>query len=377
MLLQDRVMGKTSTAPANLLDELQSALAHGTVARRVETLRRVTDLFLNAPDDYSDAQIGVFDDVFELLIRHIEVSAKVLLAQRLASVPRAPVQTIHALASDDLIDVAGPVLAQSERLTEEALVETARKKSQAHLLAIAARQILGRAVTDVLIARGDNRVVQRTAANPGAEFSESGYADLIARAQRDDDIALCLGMRPSIPRHHYLKLIAKASASVRSRLEAAHPQQKSDVSAAVEQATRRARSAPDTLSEATRMAHGLVRSFFEDGRLNEHEVATFAACGKFDETNAAIACLANVPLIMAEAMMVESRNEGIMILAKVSGMSWSTVQAIINMRAGLSGSAAGDMEENRLTYERLRMSTAQQVLRFHKMKEAAPPPPAG
>ena len=31
----------------NLLDELQTALAHGTVARRVETLRRVTDLVVN------------------------------------------------------------------------------------------------------------------------------------------------------------------------------------------------------------------------------------------------------------------------------------------------------------------------------------------
>ena len=35
-------MSSRSTArPANLLDELQNALAHGTVARRVETLRRV------------------------------------------------------------------------------------------------------------------------------------------------------------------------------------------------------------------------------------------------------------------------------------------------------------------------------------------------
>jgi hypothetical protein len=29
----------------SLLDELQTTLAHGTVARRVETLRRVTDLY--------------------------------------------------------------------------------------------------------------------------------------------------------------------------------------------------------------------------------------------------------------------------------------------------------------------------------------------
>jgi len=37
--LQDRVMSsKLAIAPENLLDELQATLAHGTVARRVETL---------------------------------------------------------------------------------------------------------------------------------------------------------------------------------------------------------------------------------------------------------------------------------------------------------------------------------------------------
>ena len=59
---------KPATSPGHLLDELQAALAHGTVARRVETLRRVTDLFINGAVDYSDEQIGLFDDVFQCLI---------------------------------------------------------------------------------------------------------------------------------------------------------------------------------------------------------------------------------------------------------------------------------------------------------------------
>jgi len=70
---------KSATAPLSLLDELQSTLAHGTVARRVETLRRVTDLFINGAVDYSDAQVGLFDDVFQCLMDHIETSAKVCM----------------------------------------------------------------------------------------------------------------------------------------------------------------------------------------------------------------------------------------------------------------------------------------------------------
>ena len=355
---------------ANLLDELQASLAHGTVARRVETLRRVTDLFLTNATHFSDEQLAVFDDVFECLVTEMEASAKVLLSRRLASVDTAPQRVVRALAFDDLIDVAAPMLSQSDRLDDHALIENARTKSQAHLLAISLRRMLSGAVTEVLVERGNDEVVRSTASNPGAEFSEQGYTKLLSRAEQDDTIATCVGLRPSIPRHHYLQLIAKASTSVKKRLNAANPKFSGDVSNAVAEVTRRARSAPAAITRETTIAHGLVRSLFEDGRLDETEVSAFANAGKFDETNAAIACLANVPMAVAETMMIESRTEGIFILTKVAGFSWSTVRDIIRLREKLSGVALEVNEADKDTYERLRLSTAQQVLRFHRMQQA-------
>src|SRR6201747_2954134 len=344
---------KPATTSVELLDELQATLAHGTVARRVETLRRVTDLFLNGAVDYSDEQIALFDDVFHCLMRHIEASAKALLASRLAPVNTAPPLTIRALAFDDLIEAGAPVLSQSERPDDEARIETARSKSQAHLMAISTRKTLSGAVTDVLILRGDDDVVQSTVNNPGAQFTERGYGRLVARAEGDDNLATCIGLRPSIPRHHYLKLIAKASATVRARLEATNPPLVGDVSAAVREATRRARSAPSAITRDTAIAHALVKSLYEDGRLDEHQVAAFAEAGKFDEANAALAALANVSVSGAENMMVEARAEGVMMLAKVAGMSWSAVKAIINMRDNLSAMGPTDLETCQATYERL------------------------
>ena len=367
---------KSAAHSESLLDELQSTLAHGTVARRVETLRRVTDLFINGAVDFSDEQIGLFDDVFQCLILHIETSAKALLSNRLAPIDTAPPLTIRALAFDDLIEVAAPVLSRSERLDDETLIETARNKSQAHLMAISVRRVLSGAVTDVLVLRGNDEVIQSTVNNPGAEFSEHGFTKLVDRAEGDDNLATCLAMRPTIPRHLYLKLLAKASATVRERLEAAHPQQAGDVPTAVREATRRARTAPSAVTQETAIAHALVKSLFEDGRLDEQQVTAFAEAGKFDEANASIAALANVSLSIAENMMIETRAEGVMILAKVSGFSWSTVRAIIEMRDKLSGGEPTNIGACKATYERLRPSTAQQVLRFHRMQQSAAPAPA-
>jgi len=361
-------------APENLLDELQATLAHGTVARRVETLRRVTDLFINGAVDYSDEQIGLFDDVFQCLILHIEISAKALLANRLAPIDTAPPQTIRTLALDDVIEVAGPVLTLSMRVDDETLIETARSKSQAHLMAISKRKVLSSAVTDVLAQRGNDAVVHSTVSNAGAEFSERGFTRLVSRAEGDDDLATCIGLRPNLPRHLYLKLLAKASDVVRQRLEAANPKQAAEVPQAVREATRRARSAKSAVTEQTAIAHALVRSLFEDGRLDERQVMQFADAGKFDEVNASISALASVEVGIAESMMVETRAEGVMILCKVAGLSWPTVRIIINLRDELSDGDPTDINACRDTYERLRPSTAQQVLRFHRMQQTSSPP---
>lgn len=356
--------------PANLLGELQEALQHGTVARRVETLRRVTDLFLSGAVDYSDEQIAVFDDVFHCLIQQIEISAKALLASRMAPIRNAPPQLVHTLAFDDMVEVAAPVLSQSERLDDEALIENARVKSQGHLLAISKRRSLSGAVTDILVERGNAEVVESAVNNPGAEFSESGFTQLVSRANGDDNLATCLGMRKSIPRHHYLKLIARASDSVRARLAAANPQAADDIISAVNEVALLASTEPAAISEETAAAHALVKLLYADGRLDENQISTFAEAGKFDETNAAIAMLANVPVSIAETMMIESRSEGMMILAKVTGLTWPTLKAILSMRGRLSGDEIKDINDYKQSYEMLRVSTAQQVLRFHRMRQS-------
>jgi uncharacterized protein (DUF2336 family) len=362
---------KAVKSSESLLEELQTALSHGTVAHRVETLRRVTDLFVGNALDYSDDHVRVFDDVFQCLIEQIETSARALLAERLASIAAAPPKIIRTLALDEVIEVSAPVLSKSERLDEATLIEIARTRGQAHLKAISLRRVLSEALSDVLVTRGDEDVVQSTVNNPGAQLSEGSLADLVTRAERDDDLASSIGLRADLPRHHYLKLVAKASLAVRRKLEAAHPELADDVSSVVQEAAQRIRAA--SMTRQTERARALVKSLHEDGRLTELQVATFAEQGKFDETNAGLAALAGVAVETAETMMIESRVEGVMILAKVAAMQWSSVRAIIALREKLAGGSQTDMVTLRDAYEALRSSTAQQVLRFHRMQQGATP----
>src|SRR6476620_12614001 len=110
----------------SIIAELEDAVRGGSSARRVETLRQVTDLFLNDGERLSDDQVKVFDDVLCLLIARVETRAKAELSKRLAPLDYAPFEVIQYLAWDDEIAVAGDVLTHSSRLSSEALVEIGR-----------------------------------------------------------------------------------------------------------------------------------------------------------------------------------------------------------------------------------------------------------
>src|ERR1700704_3932308 len=210
-------MGQTKS----FLRDLDDAVLRGTAESRMRALRHTTDLMITGR--YSDDEIWTFGEVIGRLADEIEVAAPAQLANRLARFDRAPVNIIHKLAFDDEIEVAGPVLQESERLEPYALIANACIKSQTHLLAISKRKSIDETVTDELVTRGNQEVVKSVATNNGARFSDFGFLHMVKRAEGDSILAEQLGLRKDIPRHVFQQLIAKATDDVRKRLEQERP----------------------------------------------------------------------------------------------------------------------------------------------------------
>lgn len=151
----------------SLIFEIEEAVRSGSPGRRADTLRGVTDLFLNDASRLSEEQVVLFDDVIGRLIDEIEIKALIELGQRLAPVANAPVEVIRRLAHHDDVAVAGAVLVHSERLTDADLVAIAETRGQAHLLAMSSRKRLDEAVTDALVRLGNDAVLRKVAGNSG------------------------------------------------------------------------------------------------------------------------------------------------------------------------------------------------------------------
>jgi hypothetical protein len=120
-------VGAQLIARKSLIGELEGAIQSGSREKRLETLRRVTDLFLVDSERLNEEQVGVFDEVLSQLISRIEIKARVELGERLAPIENAPIETIRKLARDEEIAVAAPVLAQSH----SALTPTISLRSRA------------------------------------------------------------------------------------------------------------------------------------------------------------------------------------------------------------------------------------------------------
>ncbi|GGK33314.1 DUF2336 domain-containing protein [Salinarimonas ramus] len=353
-----------------LMREVDDAIARGTSTRRADHLRQVTDLFLRDAPALTDEQVDLFDVVIARLAAAIEARARVELAERLADAPNAPRGVIRSLAHDE-IAVARPVLARSERLSDEDLVAVAIAKGREHMLAISARTTLSEPVTDVLVKRGDRRVVHAVAANPGARFSDGAIGDLIDRARIDTPLHDVLSERVDLPEEHVRQLVAIAQETARRRLAEDAPSEGAIVTEVIEIGASSVRAAVLPGGRDLAAAYAVVSRLAATRPITEGDVATYARDGKGEEAICAISFAADLTLSTAERLFKAGDSELLVVVARAQGWSFTTVEPLLALRDPEGACAPHVLKRSRDAFEQLRPQTAQRVVQFLKAREAS------
>ena len=354
-------------AEGSLISELDDALKSSGGDRRIETLRRITDLFLTNADRYEPEQVAVFDDVLGHMIKHIESRALIELSQRLAPVDNAPLNAIRTLAMNDAIEVARPVIESSIRLSTSDLVSIASTKSQEHLLAISGRKQIDEAVTDVLVERGNDEVARKVAVNRGSRLSGSGYATLVRRAEHDDGLADSVGRRADIPPQLFQELLRKATETVRTRLLAGQPDSDGVLHSLHEAAGELARAnAACDYSAAKRF----VKPLHHDGKLKEANVLEFARDKRVEDVVVALSLLCPAPLEIIDRLMQGSHIDALLIPCKAAGFGWPTAKTVLDLSPCHRALTEERYEQMRKDYQKLSFATAQRILRFWQVRSA-------
>lgn len=363
----------------SLINEIQDATAvSGLTKRQLRALTQITDLFVAGAGRHTKQQTELFDELFKVLVAVIELKTRVKLARHLATDQNAPATLVRAFAFDDAIAVAGPVLSQSAALSESDLVLNASTRSQGHLCAIARRRTISEVVTQILIERGEPEVVHTVAKNAGARISDDSFRELVVRARDDSRLALHVGKRRDIPRHHFLKLLETASASVCSKIVAANPQFTDVVQGAVTEVIDDINMEVRNGSRDHAKAKTKVRRLKYWKELGEANVHAAARAQNFEQTVMALSVLAGCPIETAERAVLNENPGVVQVIAKAAGCSWATVKAVLLMTASDRKMSKMDLDRARENFERLEAQTAKRVLEFlearRNVRSVASPP---
>jgi uncharacterized protein (DUF2336 family) len=364
---------------SSIVNEVETAINAGS-AEPLEAARRITHLFLSSAGTFDLEQIQLFDDVLERLVKTIEiraiadVSARIALAElssELAPIAQAPPSVVRRLARNGEIAIAGPVLAESARLTEEDLVDIAQTKSEQHLLAISGRWWLKEIVTDALLARRYPTVSRRIVANPGARVSAAGFAMVLAQAATDPELVVATGVRVDLPPALRRQLLHNASEAVRSRLLSRAPphlfEEIRSAIAAVSADVGREMSTVRDFEAAKR----LVALLKKKGKLHEAALARFAVQRQYEETVVSLAELSGSSIEVIRPLMQSLRDDGVLIPCKAAGLSWETIHAVLESRFATGSMAVHELAKARAQFGGLSAEDARRQLRVWQMRPAS------
>jgi uncharacterized protein (DUF2336 family) len=362
----------------SFVGEVEDAVASGDPIKRVDTLRRMTGLFVEHAPNLKEAHVTVFDEVILRLARDLEFKARVELSERLADVGNAPLKVVRDLAFDKDITVAGPVLERSGRLDEDDLVAIAYDRGQDHLFALSRRSTLSERVTDILVDRGDQRVVRAVADNDGARFSDRGFTQLMARARGDELLQNILRTRRDIPPRQMQELVAIAREKVRETLRSEYAEAADEVfDGAVDEVAQAAAEAMQAavLVNDFEEASLAVRQKARSGGVVEDDVVDWIKAGQLGEAIAAMAHLAGVPVEMVARAYHAAHYDPLLFIVRSIKFGWGTFKLLLTVKAGRQPSS--DVIKSAFdSFQQLSVQTAQRVVRFTAVREQAMQPSA-
>lgn len=352
-----------------LLDDLDVALRSGSSDKRLDMLKRVTNLFLNDATRLNEQQVDLFDDILCHLIENVEARALGEVSVKLAALLNAPVDLTLSLASHPDISVARPVLVSSPRLSTDQLLDIAGTTEQGHLLALSERRQLEAEVTDVLVDRGNKHVLRSVAGNSGARFSAKGFAALVKASESDDGLAEKTGRRLDLPPRLLRQLLLHATEEVRTRLLSRSSP------AFQEEIERLVRTAAEAIEQESsrprdyRNAKAFVESLRDSGELDEAKLLELAQGRHFAKTVVALAALASTSFEIVKPLMESTRNDGLLVPCKAADLKWATVTAILEMK--LRSKAPSDaLRTLKADYAKLTKPNAQGTLRLWQSRAA-------
>lgn len=302
---------------------------------RVELAQKIARLTPGLSDEQHQRLREVTYEVLRILVRDQVARVRQMLAEVLKDVANVPSDVIRALARDNEIVVAAPVLQFSPVLTDEDLLEIIRSVPiPGALAAIARRSGMRPQVADALCASADVAAIAHLLENASAQIREETLDRLIDLAPEHEEWHGPLVRRPLLPlkaASRLARFVADNLLKVLSERRDLDPAAMREVNAAMmrrlaaEEKVEQSRAAPpkpNTATPKTKVSEALARAQSLKARAALGEEQVLGALSS-DRTfaRAALAVLAQVPVEVVDRVLTAHSAKGVTALAWKSGLT--------------------------------------------------------
>ena len=282
------------------------ALAQETSSEsRRALLRELTGHFFGS-SLRSGAEDELYGSVLSDLSAEMETAVRAELAARFAPRPDAPRALIRRLANDEA-EVADAVLRASTVLTDEDLLGVVRIHGQDHLRAVSSRPDVSEALSDVIVARGDDETLGTLLRNDGARLSRAASETAVERAMANTDLHEATVERSALPPDLLNDMYFVVEARLRQRI--------------LEQ-----NASMDPVLLESALAAGRTRVATEDGALPADYAQSLAYVEELRAANQLS------PQMLARFLRSGSRTSFLIALAQLSEIDFHTARQIVDRR---------------------------------------------
>jgi uncharacterized protein (DUF2336 family) len=337
--------------------------------KRRELLNDVTDLFFASSQTRSPLESDMFGELMAKVAYELDLSVREDLSARMAA-GEAPRRLALALANDDEMSVAAPIIRHSLSLTQDDLISVVEHRSDEHRMIVTGRCDVSEALSAALVSFGSDTVVASLIENETAKVSGGTYDQILERAQANPALNHALVNRKSIPPEYLNQLYARVNTELRATIlqrNAAYSE--AEIATALERAKTKLAvdcgALPDDYHATLAHVEGQTRA----NNLSAAQLPSLWRDQKMTQFLVSFAALTQLDYHQSQDLFAVKDIDSIAMVCRAAGFEralFVTLAVLVLDETGMGqAKVLGDM------YHEVPQEAAQRALRFMKLRSTA------
>ena len=267
----------------------------------------------------SEQERGIAEDIVRQMAKDASEIVREAVALNLKSSRNLPHDVALTLA-EDIDSIALPVLQYSDVLTDEDLTDLLERAPESKQVAMAQRSTVSEKLTEALVQKGSQAAVETLVGNAGAQINEASFERALDRFGDSEALQENMVKRGTLPLTISERLVTMVSEQLQDYLVAHHDMSADLASDLILRSRERATVTLVTDDADEKDVEKLVGQLISNGRLTPSLVLRSLCTGDLAFFEAAMAGLAEIPLVSARALIHDDGRLGLNSLYQKAGL---------------------------------------------------------